>query len=68
MNLIGFGRVPHGTTAFELLELLGGANVVASISRFDRSTGRYQSAVLGPEPTGENILINRGEAYWVSVR
>lgn len=64
-NLVGMER--PALSAFELLEQLGGHESTASVSRFNRDTGRYETAVFdGTEPVGIDFELERGEAYWVS--
>ncbi|MCP3866749.1 MAG: hypothetical protein GY703_01355 [Gammaproteobacteria bacterium] len=68
MNLAGFTRVPAGTTAYGLLDSIGGDGTIASIRHFDSSTGRYQTVGYREGVrTGPDFPIRRGEAYLFSM-
>ena len=60
---------PSDMTAFELLRLLGGEPAISSIQRFNRDTGRFETAAwfLG-EPAGVDFPISHREGYFVHAR
>ncbi|MCP3868350.1 MAG: hypothetical protein GY703_09700 [Gammaproteobacteria bacterium] len=69
MNLAGFTHIPNDTTAYGLLEAIGGTESIASIRRFDRITSRFQTAGYREGvKVGPDFAIRRGEAYLFSMR
>lgn len=63
-NLAGLATVPSGMTAHDLLQQLGGADVIAGISHLEPRTGRYQTVFFQHgQPAGTDFPILRGESY-----
>lgn len=63
-NFAGFVNVPADMTAYGLLPVMGGANVIGSVSRLDSPTGRYQTAAYqNGQPIGPDFPVSRGEGY-----
>ena len=68
VNFVGFNPVRPGFTAYELLKLIGSPDTVTSVRRYDRDSGRYESAFQTLNVTGgENFIIAPGEAYLISM-
>ncbi|MGH7895186.1 MAG: matrixin family metalloprotease, partial [Candidatus Binatia bacterium] len=58
--------VPAGTTAFDVLEALGGPTEVATIDRFDPRTGVFERAeYLDGAASGVDFGVRRGDGYAV---
>jgi hypothetical protein len=58
--------VPAGTTAFDLLDALGGPGEVTSVDRFHAQSGAFERAeYAGGVPAGVDFPIRRGEGYAV---
>ena len=69
INIVGFSAIPAGYDAYQVLQALGDPNTVASISHFNRDTGRYETAVYYADTVnGSRFQIQRGEAYLISMR
>lgn len=67
-NLIGFRCIPTGYTAFLLLTDLGGPTVVASVQRFNRVLGSFETATFDQGiPAGADFPIREGQAYILSM-
>ena len=67
-NLIGT-PCSGGTTAFQLLERLGGEAVVSSIQRFNQDTGEFETAAYhNGQPVGADFSIISGEGYFIYMR
>lgn len=68
-NLVGFVAPLPGYTAYQLLQAIGDATVVASIQRFNRSTGLFETVGYhGGIPVGANFTIIRGEGFIITMR
>ncbi|WP_444940659.1 PQQ-binding-like beta-propeller repeat protein [Microbulbifer sp. ZKSA004] len=66
LNLVGFSCISGDFSAYELLEHLGGESVVNSVQRFNKSTGKYESASWRNSlPSGVDFKLNNTEAYIV---
>lgn len=67
-NLVSV-NIPMGAvtpTAFALLNSIGPETTVASLQRFNPTTGRFETATyLNVQPMGVNFLIHPSEAYVV---
>jgi hypothetical protein len=58
--------VPAGATAFELLSVLGGPDVVASVDRYVQRTGTFERAEhVGGIAQGADFPLRSGEGYVV---
>jgi hypothetical protein len=58
--------VPVGTTAFDLLDALGGPTEVSAVDRFDPRTGAFERAEhLGGVASGVDFNVRRGDGYAV---
>lgn len=69
VNVIGLNCVPQATTAYQLLELLGGPTEVSSVQRYDRETSRFQSATYeAGMPAGSDFALTNNEAYVVHMK
>jgi len=67
-NLVGFVAPAPGYTAYQLLQAIGDATVVASIQRFNRSTGLFETAgYYNGTPIGTNFTITRGQGYIITM-
>ena len=69
VNLVGF-PLDTGTKAFDLMAQIGGDAVVVTVTTYDPATGRYLTAAFNDDaqPVGTNFTIERGRAYYVTVR
>jgi hypothetical protein len=66
MNIVSSPCVGDGLKAYDLLGGIGGPGVVSSIQRFNRDTGRFETAAyLEGVPAGVNFTIEPTEAYFV---
>jgi hypothetical protein len=69
VNLVGSPCVPAGLTAFQLLQAIGDEAVVSSIQRFNRDSGRFETAAyVEGLPAGKDFPIVASEAYFVHMR
>ncbi len=67
-NLVGFIALVDGYSAYQLLQDIGDATVVASIQRFNRSTGQFETvAYQDGNPVGPDFVIIRGEGYIITM-
>jgi len=68
-NLVGFVAPSTGYTAYQLLQTIGDATVVASVQRFNRATGLFETVGYhGTTPVGTDFPILRGEGYIITMR
>lgn len=68
-NLIGFSCVPTHFNAYDVLEYLGGSDVVNSIQRFNTKTGLFETATfMSTTAVGVNFSANATEAYLVHAK
>ena len=66
LNLIGLSCVPDNYSAYDLLQTMGGESAVSSIQRFNKQTGRFETATFqGADPVGVDFQINNTESYLV---
>lgn len=67
LNFIGVNCPPVGYSASDLLEALGGNEVIKNIQRFNRETGTYEVVYSsGVAVQSHDFPINVGEAYVVN--
>ena len=63
-NFRGFSDVPAGIYAYDLLETIGGPNIISGITRLETDTGRFESAAYRDAvPVGINFPVRAGEGY-----
>ncbi|WP_086930688.1 thrombospondin type 3 repeat-containing protein [Agarilytica rhodophyticola] len=68
INLVGISCIPAGTSAFDVLSALGGADIVANIQRINTGTGLYEEAsYLNDVPDGVDFPIVRGQGYQIEM-
>ena len=66
INLVG-APCASGLKAFQLIESMGGINVVDSIQRFNIDEGRFESSVYHDgHPSGVDFPILSGEGYFAT--
>ncbi len=69
LNHIGFPCIAEGTTAFQLLENLGGEAAVSSIQRYNKTTGQFETAAYeNGQIVGADFPIIPGEGYFVFMK
>ena len=69
VNLVGFPSIPSGYTANDFLQAIGTDSVVASVRRFNRDDGRFETKTyVGAQPVGQDFAIERGSGYIVDMR
>ena len=68
-NLVGT-PCAAASTAFQLLQAIGGDTVVSSIQRFNPTTGRFETEAYDQsgQPVGVNFPIVGGEGYFVGMK
>ena len=68
INLVGFSPVVPHYRAFDLLKLVGDADAVASIQRFDRESAQFRVAIQTADGmSGDNFRIVPGEGVLISM-
>ena len=69
MNLVSTPCMEPGLRAYDLMAAIGGPELVSSIQRFNRETGKFETAAyLEGTLTGANFPIEPAEAYYVFMK
>jgi hypothetical protein len=69
VNLIGFVSVPDGYSASALLQAIGDATIAASVRRFNRETGRFETVTyVEGQSVGPDFDIERGTGYVIDMK
>jgi len=69
LNIISIPCMPPGYTSYDLLFYLGLPDEVASIQRFNRETGIFETtAYYNGQPSGVEFNIVNGEAYLIYMK
>ena len=69
LSMISLSCFPHGFSAYDLLEHMGGSSIVSSIQRFNPVTGLFETATfLNGSPVGVDFNLSNTEAYLVHAK
>jgi len=69
LNIVSIPCMPADYTSYNLLWLLGSSDVAASIQRFNRETGAFETtAYYNEQPSGVEFYISNSEAYIVQMK
>ncbi|MBW2738041.1 MAG: hypothetical protein JRE64_04150 [Deltaproteobacteria bacterium] len=69
LNIVSISCMPADYTSYDLLWLLGSSDVAASIQRFNRETGAFETtAYYNEQPSGVEFYIANSEAYIVQMK
>ena len=69
LNIVSIPCMPADYTSYDLLWLLGPSDVAASIQRFNRETGAFETtAYYNEQPSGVEFYIANSEAYMVHMK
>ena len=69
LNVVTFPSIPEGFSAHLLIDQIDIPGAISSIQRFNRETGRFETAVYDQNtPSGFNFPIQRGETYIISTQ
>jgi len=69
INLVSIPCMPPNYTSYDLLSYLGSADDIASIQRFDRETGAFETtAYYDGQPSGVEFGIVNSDAYLIHMK
>ena len=69
LNLVGLSCIPGNFSAYDLLQYMGGVSVVSSIQRFNKKSGRFETATFQSiNPVGVDFSLSNTESYLVHAK